>query len=124
MQFWGEDENDDHLICEILRGEKTATVCKAAEYHLPEGEYDDGGWQIGDVVAVYDSKKRVRCVVRITEVYNVRFGNIPEKLWQGEACSSAEHFREAHRHCWPNYNLTPDFEMTATHFELIEAVDP
>ena len=124
MQFWGEDENDDHLIREILREEKTATVCKAAEYHLPEGEYDDGGWQIGDLVAVYDLKKRIRCVVRITEVYNVWFGNIPEKLRRGEACSSAEHFREAHRHCWPNYNLTPDFEMTATHFELVEAVDP
>ena len=47
MQFWGKDENDDHLICESLRGEKTATVCKAAEYNLPEGEYADGGWQVG-----------------------------------------------------------------------------
>ncbi len=37
MQFWGEDENDDSLVLEILRGEKTATVCKADEYDLPTG---------------------------------------------------------------------------------------
>ncbi len=44
MQFWGKDENDDSLVKEIERGEKTATVCKADEYHLSEGDYDDGGW--------------------------------------------------------------------------------
>ncbi len=124
IQFWGEDENDDSLVREIIRREKTATVCKADEYNLPDGEYDDGGFQVGELVEVYDLKQRLRCIVRITEVYNVQFGDIPEKLWRGEACSSAEHFRKAHHHCWPDYDLTPDFEMTATHFELVEVVNP
>ncbi|MEE8567990.1 MAG: ASCH domain-containing protein [Anaerolineales bacterium] len=124
IQFWGEDENDDSLVREIIRREKTATVCKADKYNLPDGEYDDGGFQVGELVEVYDLKQRLRCIVRITEVYNVQFGDIPEKLWRGEACSSAEHFRKAHRHCWPDYDLTPDFEMTATHFELVEVVNP
>ena len=124
IQFWGEDENDDSLVRDIIRREKTATVCKADKYNLPDGEYDDGGFQVGELVEVYDLKQRLRCIVRITEVYNVQFGDIPEKLWRGEACSSAEYFRKAHRHCWPDYDLTPDFEMTATHFELVEVVNP
>ncbi len=121
MQFWGEDENDDSLVREVLAGLKTATVCKADEYHLPEGDYDDGGWEVGDVVEVYDLKGRLRCTIEITEVYLVRFGEIPEKLWREEACRSAEHFQEAHRHCWPDYDLTDDFAMMATHFRLLDA---
>jgi uncharacterized protein YhfF len=123
MQFGGEDLNDDHLVVEIIEGKKTATVSKADEYNQPEGEFDDGGWEPGDLVEVYDLKQRLRCLIRITEVYKVTFGNIPEKLWRGEACRSAEHFREAHRHCWPHYDLTDDFELMATHFELVEIVN-
>jgi len=119
IQFGTEYEDDEPLIQEILAGEKTATVCRADEYHLPYGEYDDGGWEAGDIVEVYDKHRSLRCLVRVTEVYNVLFGTIPEKLWRGEACTSAEHFQEAHRRCWPDYDLTPDFELTATHFELV-----
>jgi uncharacterized protein YhfF len=124
MQFWGENENDDSLVVEILEGKKTATVCHAGKYYEAEGEFDDGGWETGDLVDVYDLKQQLRCRIRITEVYSVLFGEIPEKLWKGEACRSAEHFREAHRYCWPHYNLTDDFELMATHFELIETVTP
>ena len=123
MQFWGEDEDDDHLVREILDGLKTATVCKADEYHLPEGDYDDGGWEVGELVEVFDLRGNLRCRIRITEVYRVRFGDVPEKLWRGEACRDVEHFRAAHRHCWPDYDLTDDFEMMATHFELVEVID-
>lgn len=124
MQFWGEDENDDSLVVEILEGKKTATACRADGYYEAEGEFDDGGWEIGDLVDVYDLKQQLRCRIRITEVYTVLFGEIPEKLWRGEACRSAEHFQEAHRYCWPDYNLTDDFELMATHFELIEIATP
>jgi uncharacterized protein YhfF len=122
MQFWGEHENDDSLIVEILAGKKTATVCRADKYYEAEGEFDDGGWGTGDLVDVYDLKGQLRCRIRVTEVYPVRFGKIPEKLWRGEACRSVEHFQEAHRYCWPQYDLTDDFELMATHFELVEIV--
>jgi len=123
MQFWGAHPGDDHLVREALAGLKTATVCKADEYHLPEGEFDDGGWEVGELVEVYDPGGRLRCTVRITEVYSVRFGAIPEKLWKAEVCTSAEHFRLAHRECWPTYHLSDDFEMMAVHFELEESFD-
>lgn len=117
-QFWGAHEDDDSLVLEILGGHKTATVCKADEYYTATGEFDDGCMEVGDLVDVFDLKGRLRCTIRITDVYPVRFGDIPEKLWRGECCTSAEHFREVHRKCWPQYRLTDDFEMIATHFEL------
>ena len=120
-QFWGASADDDFLVREIIDGLKTATVCKADEYFTDMGPYDDGGMAVGDLVEVYDLRERLRCTIRVTEVYPVRFGNIPEKLWRGEVCDSAEHFREVHRRCWPDYDLTDDFEMIATHFRLEEA---
>ncbi len=123
MQFWGEDENDDGLIMEILGGIKTATVGSAEKYYQAEGDFDDGGWETGDLVEVYDLKQRLRCRIRITEVYPVKFGEIPEKLWKGEACRSASHFQEVHRACWPDYPLTDEFKLVATHFELVEIIE-
>jgi len=35
IQFGTECQNDEPLIQDILSGEKTATVCRADEYHLP-----------------------------------------------------------------------------------------
>ena len=124
IQFWGEDDNDDSLVVEIIEGKKTATVCKADEYDESDGDYDDGGLEVGDLVDVYDLNQNLRCRIRVTEVYPVLFGDIPEKLWRGEVCTSAEHFQEAHRYCWPDYNLTDDFAMIATHFELVEIINP
>lgn len=124
MQFWGETDDDDSLVREIERGEKTATVCKADEYELSEGDCDDGGWAVGELVEVYDLKKNLRCLIEITEVYRVTWSSIPEKLWKEEVCRSEEHFKEAHMHCWPEYEIDDHFEMMATHFKLIEVFDP
>lgn len=118
-QFWGAHPDDDHLVLEILSGRKTATVCRSDEYLRPMGEFDDGNMQVGDLVDVHDLRGRWRCVIRITRVYPVLFGSPPEELWRAECCRSAEHFREAHRRCWPDYELDDTFEMIATHFELV-----
>lgn len=120
-QFWGADENDDRLVRQILAGVKTATACPADEYHLPDGDYEDGGFEVGDLVEVYDLKKQLRCIIRITEVYSTKFGSIPEKLWRGEGGGSADQFRRNHRACWPHLIIDDDFEMIINHFELMEA---
>lgn len=119
-QFWGANQDDDSLVLEILSGHKTATVCKADEYYSAMGEYDDGCMEVGDLVEVYDLKGKFRCIIRVTDVYPVKFGEIPEALWRAEGCASAEHFKEVHRTCWPHYSLTDDFEMIATHFKLAD----
>lgn len=123
VQFWGRHPDDDHLVQEILDGLKTASVDLAHNYPLPDGDYDDGGFEVGDVVEVYDGRERLRCLIRITEVYDVAFGQIPEKLWREEVCESAEHFQRAHHECWPDENLTEETKLTAYHFELVEVVD-
>jgi len=123
IQFWGENENDDSLVVEIIEGKKTATVCIADEFYESDGEFDDGGLAVGGVIDVFDLNKQLRCRIRIIEIYPVLFGNIPEKLWKGEVCQDAEHFQKAHRHCWPEYELNDDFEMIAIHFELVEIID-
>jgi uncharacterized protein YhfF len=120
-QFWGAHPDDDGLVREILAGHKTATVCKADEYYTATGDFDDGCMEIGDLIDVFDLRGRLRCVIRVTDAYPVRFGEIPEKLWRAECCTSAEDFRAVHRACWPDYRLTDEFEMIATHFELVEA---
>ena len=119
-QFWGMDPEDDRLIHEILGGRKTATVCKADEYFTAMGEFDDGNMAVGDLIDVHDLRGRWRAMIRVTDVYPVKFGAIPEKLWRGEVCTSAEDFRDVHRRCWPQYQLTDDFELMATHFELVK----
>lgn len=124
IQFWGEDENDDSLILEIIEGKKTATVSKADEFYESDGEYDDGGLEVGDIVDVFDLQKRHRCRILITEIYPAWFGRIPEKLWKAEACRSAEHFQEAHRYCWPECDLNDDFKLMAIHFRLVEIIYP
>lgn len=121
-QFWGEDENDDRLIRQILAGKKTATACPASIYFEPDGEYEDGGFEVGDLVEVYDLKGNLRCIIRITEYYNTDFGSIPEKLWRGECNSSAEEFQKDHIYCWPEYNVTSEFKIAVNHFELIETI--
>jgi len=101
-QFWGENKDDDRLICQILEGEKTATACPAHLYYLSDGDYDDGGYEKGDIVEVYDLKERLRCLIQITEVYEARFGEIPERLWKGENNSNAQEFKRDHLSCWSN----------------------
>ncbi len=119
-QFWGENDDDDRLIIQIIEGKKTATACPFEDYFHADGEYEDGGFEVGDIVEVYDLKKRLRCVIRITEYYNTTIGNIPEKLWLGEGNKSAEEFKRNHVHSWPEYNVNDDFEIAVNHFELVE----
>jgi uncharacterized protein YhfF len=118
-QFWGRDDDDDHLLLEVLDGVKTATAGLTRDWPIPDGDYDDGGYVVGEVVEVYDRRGRLRCHIRITEVYETTFGSIPEKLWRGEACTSAEDFRRAHRECWLGESLTDDLRITGCHFELL-----
>ena len=79
-QFWGAHIDDDSLVIKVLSGEKTATACKADEYPSASGEFDDGEMRVDDLIDVYDLRGNFRCTIRITEVYQVRFGQIPEKL--------------------------------------------
>lgn len=124
MQFGGVGVDAEALIQEVLRGEKTATATDAADYDQPWGEYDSGGWEVGDIVEIWDDEPRLRCHIEITEVYTTPFGVTPEKLWREEVCKSAEHFRQVHRECWPELDLTDEHLIAAVHFKRVEAPKP
>ncbi len=119
-QFWGENDDDDSLIVQIIEGKKTATACPKEEYFLSDGEYDDGGFEVGDLVEVYYLKNRLRCIIKITEFYETTIGKMPEKLWLGEGNKSAEEFKRNHINCWPEYQVNDEFEISVNHFELVK----
>ena len=122
LTFWGADENDDSLPRAVMDGRKTVTADTVADYYKPYGEYGDGSYAPGDIIEVYDLKKRLRCIIRATKVYTIEFWNILEEVWRGETFSSAEEFRECHIKCMPHVDLHDHFELVTLHFELVEVV--
>lgn len=119
VQFWAGKNGEERLLAQVLEGRKTASAGLAREWHVPEGNFDDGGYLAGDLVEVYDRHGRMRCHIQITEVYETPFGCIPEKLWRGELCTSAEDFQRGHRQCWDREILTDDTRIVAFHFERV-----
>jgi uncharacterized protein YhfF len=122
LTFWGANEDDDSLPRAVMEGRKTVTADTVAEYYKPYGEYGDGGYAPGDFIEVYDLKQRLRCIIKATKVYSIKFGDIPEEVWRGETFSSAEEFREVHIRCMPHEDLHDHFELMTLHFELVEIV--
>ena len=119
LTFWGANEDDDSLVRAVIAGRKTVTADTVEDYYRPCGEYGDGSYAVGDVIRVYDLRQRLRCLIRATKVQKIRFGDIPEEVWRGEAFGSAREFQEVHIRCLPQYVLHDDFEFVALHFELV-----
>ena len=122
LTFWGANEHDDSLIRNVIGGRKTATAEALSQYYKPDGEFCDGGYEIGDSVEVYDLKKNLRCIIEILDVHTMRFGSIPERVWRGEGFRSDEEFRTCHIRCMKEHELNNDFEFMIVHFKLIEEV--
>jgi uncharacterized protein YhfF len=120
LTFWGADETDDSLVRSVIEGHKTVTADTVEDYYKPYGEYGDGSYAPGDVIEVYDLQRNLRCIIKATKVYVIKFGHIPEEVWKGETFSSAQEFQECHIRCLPQYELHDDFEFVTLHFELVE----
>ena len=119
LTFRGADDDDDSLPRSVMAGRKTVTADTVAEYHKG---YGDGGYEPGDVIEVYDLKRRLRCLIRATKVYTVEFGRIPEEVWRGEGFAGAREFQECHVRCLPHFELHDNFELVTLHFELLEII--
>jgi uncharacterized protein YhfF len=122
LTFWGEDENDDSLACAVMDGKKSVTADTVDAYYQGYGEYGEGGYAPGDVIEVYDLRRRLRCVIRATKVYVIKFGEIPEEVWLGEGFSSALEFQECHIRCLSHLDLNEQTEFVTLHFELVEVI--
>jgi len=122
LTFWGANEDDDQLVREVIAGHKTVTADTVEDYYRGYGELGDGAYAPGDLIDVYDLKRDLRCVIRATKVYHIRFGDIPEEVWRGETFSSAKEFRQVHIAAMPHIDLHDDFELVTLHFALVEVV--
>lgn len=120
LTFWGAHEDDDSLVLNVIAGRKTVTADIVEDYYKGYGELGDGGYEAGDLIDVHDLRGRPRCTIRATEVRVIRFGDIPEDVWRGEAFASADEFREVHIRCLPHLDLHDDVEFVTLHFELVE----
>lgn len=124
LTFWSANEDDDSLVRSVIDGRKTVTADTVEDYYKPYGEYGDGSYEPGDLIEVYDPRQRLRCIIRATKVYRIRFGDVSEEVWRGETFSSAEEFRECHIRCMPHLHLHDAFELVTLHFELVEVLVP
>ncbi len=122
LPFWGANEDDDRLPRNVINTKKTVTADTLDNYDQPDGEYGDGSDAVGDEIAVVGLRQRRRCIIRATNVDVIRFGNIADEVWRGEAFSSAQEFQDCHRRCLPLAHLHDDVEFVALRFELLEVV--
>ncbi len=104
----------DTLVQQIIEGKKTASVVALGEVDISDGDYDDP-LVVGEYYNVYDSSLVARTTIRIVGMELCRWEHIPERLWRGEANTSAEEFRQDHLDYFENPG--PGFEFVAYYFE-------
>ncbi|WP_424357460.1 ASCH domain-containing protein [Methanocella sp. MCL-LM] len=97
ITFWGRDENDDHLLEQVLTGKKTVTCSVASEYYA---DTEEEPAVPGDVLLVTDRRGKPRCRILVEKVYELPFGEAGEEIARGECCSSVEEFKAAHHRSW------------------------
>jgi uncharacterized protein YhfF len=120
--FWGRDEADDHLIRQILRGEKTVTCSIAAWYY---NNPDEEPTEPGDLVEVLDATGRRRCIIQIEQVYELPFGLVDDSIVKGECCESVGEYRADHHLCWDSdlamagMKLDDQTLLVIEHFRLV-----
>ena len=107
----------DNLVQQIIEEQKTASVVSLEEVDVDEDEYNHA-LVVGYYYEVFDSLCVPRCVIRITGMELCRWDSIPERLWKGEANTSAEEFKEDHIDYFDNPD--DDFEFIAYYFTLIK----
>lgn len=108
----------DHLIDQIIRGEKTAS----AETIEDQGELDewDSALQVGVTYVVCDSERRPKCRIKVTMIQLCQWDDIPEWLWRGETNECAQEFRDDHDEYFGH--PVEGFEFVGYQFECVEVL--
>ncbi|MDZ5472254.1 ASCH domain-containing protein [Bacillus sp. 31A1R] len=125
LTFWGRDEKDERLLVECMLGLKTATCtpkvwCSSSE---------DVG-EVGDEIQVFTKLGQLACKILITEVYDIKFGDIKgeigEKIARGENSTLDEYIKD-HIFSWEKDLLNDGIILdentliVVEHFKLIES---
>jgi uncharacterized protein YhfF len=97
MTIWGEDENDNTHINEIISGIKNAFCSPSAWYGAVPDEPDTTP---GDQMMLKDPSGRNRVIIEITEIKNLTFGEADESVAKAVLDCDLQDFRDAHRFYW------------------------
>jgi uncharacterized protein YhfF len=120
FSFWVDlPEIDEFLVAQVMGGSKTGTARPKSSWGVPLHQWDSAEFEVGEVAEFYDFSHNKRARIKFTDVYEFSFGEIPEKLWRAEVCTSAKHFQDDHRTGWPDLELTPNFALMAIHFDIV-----
>ncbi|THE14177.1 ASCH domain-containing protein [Bacillus timonensis] len=126
IDFWGRDEYDERLLEEVLRGVKTVTCTPKVWYdQLPNEEKSE----IGDIIQVFTKRNEHKANLKITDFYEIRFGEIQgkvgERIAKGEN-STLDQFIEDHIFSWEKpleidgYELNEDTIIVVEHFQVTD----
>ena len=120
--FWGEDENDERLVFQIIEGVKTATCTPKCWYDALPEEITD----VGETIEVFSKKGEFMCKIEITEKYEIPFGEIDDRTVKGENSYSYEEFHKDHVYAWEEdlrnegHQLNDHTMIVVEHFRLVK----
>lgn len=122
----GDNGVGEMLIQQIINGEKTAT-CSFKILYTDE-ELQELFSTKGKTVSVIDHKDRVRCNIRVLDIFETTFGSPDPRLVKGEGDGDNVYkFQNDHRHAWEatvhDVPLTNDTILIVELIELVEAAD-
>ncbi|MCC8146201.1 MAG: ASCH domain-containing protein [Bacteroidales bacterium] len=93
IKFGSSSDDIDDLANKVLKGEKTATSSLYDYYEM--GLKDRS--EIGDYLAVLNSKDEEVVLVRVEKIEIVKFGDVSENFAQEEGDGSLENWISIHR---------------------------
>lgn len=120
IEFGTPGPSREHLTSLIIKGDKRATATTAQEY-LDENEVVE---HVGEELYILGNDDKVVGKVRITEVTQCLFNEVPDRfaLAEAEGDLNAEDFRNSHRDYWTRigveiHDQTP---VVLLYFDLLE----
>ncbi len=123
MTFWGRNDQDENLLIECLQGVKTVTC--TPKVWVTEEDYS----YVGDLFEVQTKLGKKACVIEITEVYEMKFGDITgeigERIAKGEN-STLEQFIQDHIFSWEaaleqeGHGFNEETLIVVEHFTVVE----
>ena len=122
----GDNGIGEKLIQQIINGEKIATCSFRVEY--TDLELEELYETKGKNVTVEDNKGVQQCNIRITDIFETKFGNPDLRLVSGEGDGdNVQKFQNDHRHVWnqtiKDKSLTDETILIVELFELVEVAE-
>lgn len=121
----------DKLVAAILSGTKTSTTGLLIDYEVDKEPLP----RVGERGVVVDSEDRPVCVIEVTEVRQVRLGDVDPQhaIDEGEGYESVAQWRAGHERFWhsaeyrgylgdPGFTVDDDMIAVTERFRVVEVL--